>query len=418
MKFCRSLARAARPRVVARRSSTVAESAVKGEEPSNVWGKRAAVAAAVVGVGLGSVAYTVRRYESDAEFRRWMRADLAYVARRLDTFLEEYMPASAQSIRIEEDALEAPTIPGPRPQSTRVNPGAAPAPDQGLTEPKLFTRFTPQAAPLGPTPSLAAAASDRTAQLPPAVEVSAPAASNTETSHQPEPATTGAEKAAAATSRLLSGVAAAAEAAAEDSGNADDGAEEDAPDGRVSPNGCLWSAVREDEAAIWASAAPPETAAQLLVPAAAAQRYDEAMALFDRRAAALGVSVDEVDLPSAAEGKVAATPAGGPSATEAWVLISLPEAFQDCRWGSELLAEGTGGGSAVREMRLQWLRVQEAYAIAELEALTPRIAAMQRQSGRGLAMMRMDHRRRQLQWKLYALDADKGRVKTGKPLEL
>jgi len=71
-----------------------------------------------------------------------------------------------------------------------------------------------------------------------------------------------------------------------------------------------------------------------------------------------------------------------------------------------------------RAHRLQWLRVQESYVRAELAALEPVHRATSRSArssvGCGIALERMELRKRQLYSKLVELDMDKYAVKTSR----
>mmetsp|Transcript_35931 Transcript_35931/g.81537 ORF Transcript_35931/g.81537 Transcript_35931/m.81537 type:complete len:88 (-) Transcript_35931:337-600(-) len=76
---------------------------------------------------------------------------------------------------------------------------------------------------------------------------------------------------------------------------------------------------------------------------------------------------------------------------------------------------------AWREVRLQWLRVQEAFVLAEAQGLDQRVDAMQKRSasgcGGGTAVLRMLKRQRQLTTKLRSIEADKREVKRSARLE-
>ena len=92
-------------------------------------------------------------------------------------------------------------------------------------------------------------------------------------------------------------------------------------------------------------------------------------------------------------------------------VISLPEDMRDGCYGLDCGTAGGEGGQgggdaalldAVRAARLQWLRVQEAYAQAEEAALAQTHAALRRDAGRhgggggGSALLRVSERRRQV----------------------
>lgn len=68
---------------------------------------------------------------------------------------------------------------------------------------------------------------------------------------------------------------------------------------------------------------------------------------------------------------------------------------------------GKEASRAWRDLRLQWLRVQESFFQAELAGIESRIPAIQQRSrlgyGGGNALQHMQARKRQLEWKLLSI---------------
>ena len=166
------------------------------------------------------------------------------------------------------------------------------------------------------------------------------------------------------------------------------------------PDGAAWG---DAWAQHWAAAPPPERPTRLRVPEAAARRYHDAL----RRYAAL--------LNPHAE---PAEPAAPPASSSGLRLIALPDEFLcDGEYGR---AGGVGGDRPTEEsrrLRLSWLRVQETFASAELEAVEAQSLAARKSStwwrseGGGAAVQRMGERARRLHARLADLRWEKDQVK-------
>jgi hypothetical protein len=152
----------------------------------------------------------------------------------------------------------------------------------------------------------------------------------------------------------------------------------------------------------WSGSSPPETPSRLLVTHAAARRFERAVG---EHQSAIGVTV-RGSAETAASGKDRATR----SPVRDRSLIALPEGFWDGFCDDAGLHDHKS-----RAIHLNWLRVQEAYAAAESEAVDLSIEAVGRrvQQGRGggTALQRMQERKRRLRRKLDELDLDKRAVK-------
>jgi len=115
-------------------------------------------------------------------------------------------------------------------------------------------------------------------------------------------------------------------------------------------------------------------------------------------------------------------PKGGGTKT-----IHLPETFWDPAFGSALTEHdaaklsGVEAAQAWRQLRLQWLRVQEAFTEAEYNNIELRVPAMQKRAqagyGGGGALANMLARKRQLEWKILSLQHEKKMVKRSPWLE-
>jgi len=205
----------------------------------------------------------------------------------------------------------------------------------------------------------------------------------------------------------------------------DDEPEEAADGDECLPNALQWWSPRDDSALTWRSAPPPSDALQLAVPIASADRFDAAMSLFKHECERIAGRMPDVEAGSAG-GPIDASPdstRGGkgphtPASPELRV-IALPEGFATAPEVFYRLAEEAADAdvAAVRRLRLQWLRVQEAYTKAEIDALTPRAEEMRAQAanceGGGQAFAAMNQRLRQLIWRLNSLVDEKKMVKSG-----
>ena len=153
-------------------------------------------------------------------------------------------------------------------------------------------------------------------------------------------------------------------------------------------DGARYSAGAEaSRLAAWTMAKPPALPTRQLVPDKAGRRFEDLLRQYARDAA-----LDVGSLPST-------------SARSGWRLISLPEVLRD---DSHLEASGL---SHVPARRLQWLRLYEAYLEAEEQALDAHLGAMTKlatqSEGGGVAMMRMQARKRVLHQALVELEYEK-----------
>jgi len=186
-------------------------------------------------------------------------------------------------------------------------------------------------------------------------------------------------------------------------------------------DGTRWGAVNEDELlAAWSASAPPDMPAKLLVSEKAALHFEQQLAEFYRLRTA-----HERDFGGTASAESVGSIHRHPVLSNGRSLISLPEEMRDGAYGT---ARAEDAGTSLhhlplhaaqlrrRALRTQWLCVQEAYAQSEAEALDEGLRVVtrraQRCEGGGVALRRMNVRRRQLQRRLIDLELDKTLVRT------
>ena len=158
------------------------------------------------------------------------------------------------------------------------------------------------------------------------------------------------------------------------------------------PDGARYGAGAERDLqrwhAAWTMSPPPATLDRQLVPDRQGRHFDELLALYKS-----GVGAEAGG--GGVEGS--ATAAGGR-------LISMPEGLRD-------EAHLAGAGSA---RRWQWLQLQEAYLEAEEAAVEASIEGMQQLAaqgeGGGIALLRMQARKRMLHSALLELNYEKRNV--------
>jgi hypothetical protein len=375
--------------------------------PLTMFQKACTAVATAGGAGGAVFGYAVKRQVEDAEFRVWLRETSPMAAKQVDEFMAEYMPQTVTAIRVEEDMGE------PEPSAltfaVRLDGGAALPRASHLHSPLDIGINLGNPPPL---PRVSDAAKTIFGQLEPKLE----------------PTEAEAAAAAAAHSQAAAGTAAAARLApsaigvgmpqqalnvqvAEQAGEiAPDEPEEDEP--AAFPDGARWGGGSEG-GAWYTQGPPPPQSTRLLVPAREAARFEEALLRYAVTLEALPRS-GATRTPTAPPSPPAA-PAVGVGAAVGSRVISLPEDLRDGCYGSGCGTaageageggEGGGGGDtaplgAVRAARLQWLRVQEAYAEAEEAALALTHAALRREAARhngggAGALLRVGERRRQV----------------------
>lgn len=329
-------------------------------------------------VASAAAAYTTRRFALEADYRSYLRRDQPQVAGYVEsTLLPEYAPGAwGKQMRIEDDADDEHT---PGCIVLRSNPGATPPTPTEWTEVGrgFFRRFREGPITLSP-PDSEASQDKREAPVTPS---SAPVATPMTLATKLDPiapddddemseaeaiavAGTGAVDAADAANRLL-----------EDYGG---------------PDGARWGAVAETALiTAWSSAPPPDVAVRLLVPEAAARRYEEALAYY------AGLRVGTVLGDSQGVG-VRPQPGGR-------CFIALPEHLRDGAYDDD--------DSTSPAVKFAWLRARELYAEAEAEALELSMRAVSQRAGAceggGTALRRMHERKRRLERKVADLNDDK-----------
>ena len=375
--------------------------------------KACAAVAAVGATGAAALAYTVSRVTSDREFRLWLHRDVRFVASYVEEFMEEHMPQTVKAIRIEEETMDAAAAP-PEPIviSSSINLGAAPAvPRITDTGKRFFGRLEQEAG---------ADAVALAAPTPAPAPVPGVSAIGLQMPTQPQ-------KVYRTAGELHVDLPEDAAPMVPDEDESDD-----APN-MFSPN--ALSAATPVEAC--AAGVPPELAVRMVVPAHQAGRFEGRLARYRALQTLLrdggggGISLEE-----AAAAEVAATLAakgggdsvgGGRGGAEATRLIELPDAFRDGLFGTAASEGGAAaaamargphapaGMSLVRELRLQWLRVQEAYAEAEEAALAGARRDVERHArrhgGGGATLQRIVERQRKLAHTRRVLVAEKADVK-------
>ncbi len=366
-----------------------------------------------------------KRYVEDMETRKWLRTSRPGVATLVEENLKEYAPSAwSQSIRIDDDAAEAPAgheapfaSGAPNVGSILLVPAA-----RGLLGDTFFGRLhgVIGEAPASPAPAVpageaTAAASapsdqgDRGGPLTLAAAPGAPSAAAGGPSLEFEPIAPDDEGDAA------DSIDAVVEAAA-------DGGSLDAPLGALrecsarlrssgGPDGAAWgeflsgsdSVVERTRA--WAARSPPERPARLRVSDRAAERYEMALRAYD--AAARGAAAARATPPP---------PRSRGGSGGAVRLIALPDEFLDDS-GYGVPRAAAAGHEEERRVRLQWLRVQEAFALAELEAVEAQHVGVRRtrewwrSEAGGMASLRLRERESRLRARLAELKWQKGQVK-------
>ena len=356
-------------------SAAAASEPAAAAEPAT-WSpmfKTATGVSACAAAGAAATAFAMQQYGEDPTFRAKVRRDWPpSLVQWLEASLPEYMPQAAHAMRIDDEAADEPSDPSEpsdrRGASTR-NLGFAPRPPEDLGTsragtPSLYSRFGGESA----TPEPTAVDSPASAVVP-----------GVQWGQKGHPSEN-------ALSEL----------------------------GPVAPDDDEPADAVQTDA--WAHAAWPEQPTRLVVPVAAARRYEAALVNFSiLRSALRGDDCAALQLEHARLADEARRARGGEVAE-----ISLDDAFRDDAYGTTL-AEGadelaTKPPAAARDVRLQWLRVQEAWAAAEAAALDARRDALDDArlglaQGGGAEILRNDHRQRQLRAKLASLAAEKRSVK-------
>lgn len=359
-------------------------------------------------------------------------------AKQVDEFMADYMPQTVTAIRVEEDMGE----PEPSALALAVRlDGDAALPRASRLDSPLDLGINLGNPP--PLPKVSDAAKTIFGQLEPRTEAAA-----AEAHSQAEPTALGGTAAAAArVAPSAIGLAMPQQALnveiAEEAGEIvpdeqEDG-REDPGEAAAFPDGARWGGGGSESGAWHTQGGPPPQSARLLVPAREAARFEEALLLYAIAIEALPRSEDAPLVHRPLHGASAALPSP-PTALPAAVaaaagsrVISLPEDMRDGCYGLDCGTAGGEGGQgggdaalldAVRAARLQWLRVQEAYAQAEEAALAQTHAALRRDAGRhgggggGSALLRVSERRRQVAHVCATLRHEKKEVKRALSLPL
>jgi len=414
----RSVARPALRR--SRRSlSTAAAAPAEAEEKPGKLVPTLVAASGMATVASGIAYYVCNRFVQEKAFRDSLRAEHETVAKYVEEkLLPDYAPTSwAQQVRIEDDLAlgeQDEQIAGLLVGA--VNPGISPArplDPPGIIGKNYFGRFLGvSAVEAASAAAAAAAANPDAAGAVHSSNASAAAAAASSLLHG------GAGRGSA--TNMISNTEAIQAGPLEPIAPDDEGGDEPLSLTTMSraegvqreleehggPDGARWCAATvEALVSAWGAAAPPQNAARLRVPVAAAQKYERALAEYLR--------VESGSAAESAAGASSLAVATTAPDVDGRCMIVLPETMQD-----GMFAEPAAEPSAIAAtspVRLAFLRVQEEYARAEADALDSSLRAtlqhVQSGGGGGIALQRMTERRRLLTHKLAALDHEKREVK-------
>ena len=374
-----------RVRIVARRLATVVASPGPASQEANaggVFGKRTAAVTISSLIGLGGAYALTHKFVNDREFRVMLRQDHSTISDWVEGYLlVNYAPVAwSKQVRIQDDLATGDPLDIIDPadiitsQSTIINIGLCPKPPTLSSYGRAFFR--------------------RFAGLPPLLAEPAVGERPAPTNIADSSAMWTAQDVVEPKMGLELHPVADDEEAGEPVGSLVANLHEFGEptlDENAQTDAVRWGATSADALlAAWAISPPPDVPHRLHVPSSSARRFEQALV--------------PIDASAVARTSKATSPG--------WAIIQMPAEMAD---ESQFEAiEATLNPPQARQRRLEWLRVQHEFFAAEADALDAnmrqivRLAA--RAEGGGIALSRMQERRRRLAQRLEDLDFEKQEI--------